>query len=322
LEIIDGIKFYEYFLDSYRKEYSIPQEVKFKVSDKLICQQNVYVGFISSQDLVEIYKSSRNGIFFENVRDFIGLKDKDGINYEIYETALNSPSKMIERNNGITFKASSLDYQDSFVVLRHAGIINGCQTTICIVKADPKEECYIPVKIVIISDDQDSSDVARTANTQNRIDKINLELSDFIRPQLIKNSLSESGISISDNEEIKSAPIMAASICSQRILKSDLRFLFIGLFSKTPRNILNSDYSSIRFDELKNTFASLEIKKQLNLLLAQLIIQTSKTFDALRQKYSVDSKADSKSSEHKIGKVFSRLFSDNKGYKAYLIVLS
>jgi AIPR protein len=326
LEIIDGDVLYDCFLSSYQKEYAIPQEIRFRTSDKLINQMNVHVGIISAEDLIEIYKKSRNGIFFENVRDFLGIGNKDSaldINNEIYKTAHDEPSKMIERNNGITFKASSIEYEGEYVVLKNAGIINGCQTTLCIVKAQPEENCYVPVKIVTTTDEQNSSDVARTANTQNRIDKINLELSDFIRPQLIKASLAEIGVSLADDEASKTAPLVAAFISKQQVFKSDLRFLFIGLFSATPRNIFNSDYAAIRFEEIKQIYSSLDKKKNLNSLLARLIIHTNKTFDELRGRYPSESKdMNAKTPQNKVGKVFNRFYVDQKGYKPYLIVLA
>jgi AIPR protein len=327
LEIIDGELLYDYFLSAYEREYSIPQEVRFRSKEALVNRENVHVGVISTEDLISIYKKSRNGIFFENVRDFLGLGNSDStldINNDIYKTACTEPSKMIERNNGITFKASSIDYEENWVVLRNAGIINGCQTTICIVKAAPKEECYVPVKIVITGDDeQTTSDIARTANTQNRIDKINLELSEFIRPQLIKMSLAEVGISLAEDKQ-ENAPLLAATISKYQVFKSDIRYLFIGLFSSTPRNIFISDYAAIRFDDLKTSFSTSEKRRELNSILAQILVISNKSFEKIREKYPVASKKEDgqDSSETKIGKVFNRFYIDQKGYKAYLIVLA
>ncbi len=326
LEVIDGNKLYEYFLSGYQKEYATPQEVRFKSDEKLIGKSNVYVGIISATDLIEIYNKSRNGIFFENVRDFLGMGSKDSsfdINSEIYKTARDEPVKMIERNNGITFKASSINYEGEYVVLKNAGIINGCQTTLCIYKAEPNHDCFVPVKIVITNDEQNSSDIARTANTQNRIDKINLELSDFIRPQLVKLSLAEIGLDLYDDEASKSAPFIAAVISKQKIFKSDLRFLFIGLFSASPRNIFKSDYANIRFEEIRSIFQSADKKKSLNSLLARLIICSNNAFERLRYTYPPESKnVDLRTPEEKIGKVFNRFYIDQKGYKSYLTVLS
>jgi predicted DNA-binding protein YlxM (UPF0122 family) len=325
LKIIDGEKFYKYFLDSYQKEYSIPQEVRFKCGQRLISYNNVYVGIIDSRDLIDIYIKNGNGIFFENVRDFIGLGNRESfldINNEIFKTASEEPSKMIERNNGITFKAGSLEYSDGTVILKNAGIINGCQTTLCIVKASPSSECFVPIKVVVTSDEQNSSDIARTTNTQNRIDKINLELSDFIRPQLIKISLVEYGISLMDEDSATTAPQIAASISTQKIFKSDLRYLFIGLFSTTPRNIFNSDYGQIRFDDLKDEFPTFDDKKKLNALLAKILVSANNTFDILREQYPSVSTSDLVTSEEKVGKIFGRFYTDKKGYKSYLMILA
>jgi hypothetical protein len=71
LEIVDGEPFYDFFLNAYQKEYSIPQEVRFRTNGELINKENVYVGIISSSDLIEIYNTSRNGIFFENVKEIV-----------------------------------------------------------------------------------------------------------------------------------------------------------------------------------------------------------------------------------------------------------
>jgi len=326
IEILDGEILYDYFLDAYQREYSIPQSVSFRSAEPLINRGNVHVGIINSEDLIGIYKNSRNGIFFENVRDFIGLGNSDSaldINNDIYKTARKEPSKMIERNNGITFKASSIEYEEGWVRLTDAGIINGCQTTICIVKAKPKDECYVPVKIVITGNEQNSSNIARTANTQNRIDKINLELSEFIRPQLIKMSLAEVGISLEESEQ-KNAPILAATISKYQIFKIDIRYLFIGLFSYVPRNIFISDYASIRFDDLRECVFDAKHKRELNATLAQLLVFANDSFEEIRKKYPLPSNkdADLDSPEAKVGKVFNRFYVDQKGYKSYLIVLA
>lgn len=322
IEIIDGQLLYKLFLEAYRKEYAIPQRVLFKVHEKFVNYHNVYMGIISAGDLIKIYSECGQGIFFENVRDFLGLDARNSaldINNEIFKTATNEPDKMLERNNGITFKASYLEYKDGNLILENAGIINGCQTTMCIVEAQPLGDCFVPVKIVI-ADLENSSKVAKTANTQNKIEKINLELSEYLRPQLVKMSLAEIGVKINEHETLTSVPSIASAICYNRIFYSDLRYLFIGLFSYIPRNIFISDYASIKFDDLGNAYPSLDDKKSLVSIIGNILTAANKVFDKLKEEYP--SEANLQDSKGKIGQIFNRFYVDEKGYKPYLIVFA
>lgn len=322
IEIVDGEPLYKLFLEAYRKEYAIPQKVEFRIHDKFVNYNNVYMGVISAEDLIKIYSNCGKGIFFENVRDFLGLDDRNSaldINNEIFKTASDEPEKMLERNNGITFKASSLQYSDESIILENAGIINGCQTTMCIVEAEPSGDCFVPVKIVL-ADLENSSKVAKTANTQNKIEKINLELSEYLRPQLVKMSLAEVGLKINGQESSTSVPSIAASICTNRIFYSDLRYLFIGLFSYSPRNIFISDYASIKFDDVGLAYPFLEDKKKLLNVIANILTVSNRVFDQLKEEYP--SESNNQDSKGKVGQIFNRFYVDEKGYKPYLIVFA
>ncbi len=322
IKIIDGEFLYKLFLEEYLKEYAIPQKVEFNSNEKLVNKKNVFVGIISASDLIKIYNKSGKGIFFENVRDFLGLDARNSaldINNEIFNTALKEPEKMLERNNGITFKADSLDYENETVILQNAGIINGYQTTMCIVTANPLDNCFIPVKIVL-ADPENSSKVAKTANNQNKIEKINLELSEYLRPQLVKMSLAEVGLKINDKENPISASSIASSICQQRIFYSDLRYLFIGLFSYMPRNIFISNYAYIKFDDVGAAYPSLENKKYLVSVLGNILTVANQVFESLKEEYP--SESNSQESKAKIGNIFNRFYVDAKGYKSYLIVFA
>ena len=324
IEIIDGEPLYKLFLEAYRREYAIPQRVKFRSLEKFVNYNNVYIGIISANDLIKIYSDCGKGIFFENVRDFLGLDERSSvleINNEIFKTARDEPEKMLERNNGITFKASSLKYEDESesVILENAGIINGCQTTMCIVEAQPSGDCFVPIKIVL-ADIENSSTVAKTANNQNKIEKINLELSEYLRPQLVKMSLAEIGVKINETENSNSVPSIASSICNNRIFYSDLRYLFIGLFSYIPRNIFISDYASIKFDDVGSSYPSLDEKKYLISVLGKILEVANQVFDSLKQEYPPE--ASNQDSKGKTGTIFNRFYADEKGYKAYLIVFA
>jgi len=314
--VVDGEKLYQIFLSAYRKEVVLPQKIEFKSVGSIVSHENVHVGIMSASELVRIYKNSGEGIFFENVRDFIGLGKSDSlqINNEIFKTAKDKPQKMLERNNGITFKAKKLSIEDDLIVLEQAGIINGCQTTACVFQANPQDNCFIVFKVVETEDEEDSLTIAKTANTQNKIEKINLELSEYIRPQILKIALVEAGMEAQDPNS-STVPSLASTIALTKVFKSDLRYLFIALFSNKPRNTFRSDYALIRFEDLGKTCPTLEDKKKLVVLLARLLQISSQVLESLRTKET------SEEAQNKVLKIFKRFFEEKTGYKAYITVV-
>jgi len=321
IHILDGYAIYDLFLKAYRREFTLPKSIHFPLVSGIVQHGDVYLGIMSAVDLVRIYRNSGDGIFFENVRDFIGLGKSDTleINNEIYKTARDMPSRMLERNNGITFKATGLTLEGETLFLENAGIINGCQTTVCISRAlevseQTGDSCFVTFKVVKIKDEEGSLDIAKTANTQNKIDKINLELAEYIRPQLLKTALAEHGVEIDEAIEDK-VPSIASVIATRQVFKSDLRYLFIALFSTPPRNTFRSDYTSIKFDEVAQHFRTLEDKKLLISQLARLIVLVDKIKDSLRTTVSDPS-------QENILKTFKRLLDQGKGYKAYITVIA
>lgn len=321
IHIIDGYGVYNLFLKAYHREFTLPKTVQFQLVSGIVQHESVYVGVMSAQDLVRIYRNSGDGIFFENVRDFIGLGKNDAreINNEIYKTAKKKPERMLALNNGITFKATGLSVENDIIYLENAGIINGCQTTVCISRALEESEqsisnCFVTFKVVKTDNEENSLEIAKTANTQNRIDKINLELAEYIRPQLLKTALAEHGVEIDEATDDKVSSI-ASVIATRQVFKSDLRYLFIALFSTPPRNTFRSDYASIKFEEVAQHFQTVEDKKLLISQLARLIILVDHIKDNLKT-------TGSDPSQENILKTFKRLLEQGKGYKAYITVVA
>ena len=78
-------------------------------------------------------------LFFENIREFLGEKEDrkgEAVNKDIMRTLIDEPDRMLSRNNGITFKADKVKSNgESSLLLDGSSIVNGCQTTMCIVNA-------------------------------------------------------------------------------------------------------------------------------------------------------------------------------------------
>ncbi|MCB9568631.1 MAG: AIPR family protein [Myxococcales bacterium] len=157
------------------------------------------------------------------------------MNDAISETLQRCPEKMLGRNNGITFRADEvLRVNDDTLRLRGGSIVNGCQTTMCVVQAgDVAEQAMIAVKIVV---GEDSWDVAKSANYQNQVSRIDPELARFLRPQVVRKITLDLGYGVPSPREANIASVLD-EIHQTKISYDALKLLYIGLFSRYPSNI-------------------------------------------------------------------------------------
>jgi len=155
----------------------------------------VHFGVMPASNLVQLYQEHGDGIFFENIRAFLGptsgqvSPDQRTVNQEIAQTIKTRPGRFLERNNGVSIKAKKVYVENGGKLkLVGASIVNGCQTTMTLVNANsPLNECGVAVKI--IESDQ-AWDVAKAANYQNTVDRIDLELARYLRPQVVPGPFS------------------------------------------------------------------------------------------------------------------------------------
>jgi hypothetical protein len=242
----------------YRKTFDVPQSVKLNFDEEFVESNEVYLSVVSSKKIRSIYSKHGSSIFFENIRDFVGIdgdpkEGEEGVNYEIMKTLSEEPEMMLSRNNGITFKAESVEViGDTEVILKKAGIVNGCQTTMCMVKAgDAGKGAQVPVKVVTSAE---SWDVAKSANYQNKVNRIDLDLARYLRPQLVQQVASNVGYSIAVESKDTVSDILN-EIHGQEIRYEEVRSIFIGMFSRTPNNLFRTNYNKLRvglLDSLKS----------------------------------------------------------------------
>jgi len=236
---------------AYRKSHQIPADLTINLVTEPIKVNNVYLGAVSGQELQRLYSEFGDALFFENIRDFLGLpKERAGRstpNQEIIKTIRDTPDKMLQRNNGIVVKAEAV-VQDSLperLILKKGSIVNGCQTTMCL--ADyAKADCFVPIKIV---QTDDSWDIAKAANYQNSVEAIDLDLARYLRPQLVKKAAALSGIQLEDGAE--SVLQILDQIYSRRVAYDETRLLYIGLFSRSPNNLFAGNYTELVGELLK-----------------------------------------------------------------------
>lgn len=279
LHVVDGEKVFTAVRAAYSRAFGAPNVLELTSPEGWIQSGNVRLGFLRASDLVKLFDMFGDGLFYENVRDWLGpmsgkkAPDQLTVNQEIAQTISKAPTRFLERNNGITFKARRVVPKDGAIELHEASVVNGCQTTMALVKASSSvDACLVQVKVV---ESDDAWDVAKAANYQNPVAKINLELAPYIRPQLVRQAAAEAGVRI-DDAGADNAVSLLNSLYDDRLQYEELRFLYIGLLSVSPNNIIDQLYTSLR-DDLLSGFAQTETDRGLMMdCMFQLTLQTRK----------------------------------------------
>lgn len=153
---------------------------------------DAYIGIIPGKLLAEIYIEYGSKILEGNVRAFLGTSSAKGVNNGIKRTINTAPSKFFTYNNGIAATAADIniemiDDQSYITEITDFQIINGGQTTASLAEAVLKKTniyldgIFVPMKLTVIRDrvtenedgtllyDQMVHDIARYANSQNRV---------------------------------------------------------------------------------------------------------------------------------------------------------
>lgn len=169
--------------------------------------------------------------------------------------------------------------------LLEASIVNGCQTTMSIVnyhKENFDNQGFVLVKIV---QTENSWDVARSANFQNEINKIDLDLAQYISPQKVRLAADESGYKLT--HKLESPFALLDRIYTQRVSYDSIRTLFTGFFSNNPMNVLQIVHSEMKQSLLKGFFEDNDKNRIYHILFKiseKAEIETTKINDALELK--------------------------------------
>lgn len=251
INFIDGYDILQTLKTAYAKINRLPSNLELNFHSLCEPVGNVYIGVMSSSEIKSLYKLFGDALFFENVRDFLGYPKPVGRigrtspNNEIAKTITNEPGKLLSRNNGLVFGADKVEKGEKpkQLILTNGSVVNGCQTTMCIVDA-PDNPGYILVKVV---ETGDGWDITKAANYQNAVPDIDLELARYLRPQLVKRNAANLAVRVDDGQ--KSAFQIVDEIYNRKVAYNETRLLYIGIFSRSPNNVFASNYTEL-LDEL------------------------------------------------------------------------
>ena len=258
LFIVDGVRILTLLQNLYKKTHLIPSSITLQSKNQWHECNGVFLGAVSGADLVDLYDKHGDALFFENIRDFLGttsgkvVTTRSTVNQEIINTIKTDPNKMLARNNGLTFRASEVTIKDDgSAELSMAAIVNGCQTTMCLVHCAPVSElCLVQVKVVRTTD---AWDIAKAANYQNQVARVDLDLARYLRPQLVRRIAVTLGYAV-ETETSVSASSVLNTIYRIKVDYDELKVLVLGLFSRKPNNLFDGNYAELRGDILEKLY--------------------------------------------------------------------
>ena len=230
IQIVDGPQLLTLLQGLYRRTYLLAPQVDIKLAASIIKIADCYISVISAKTLRSLYAEHGSSLFFENIREFLGTSSgssnkRESVNDEIAETLKNAPEKMLGRNNGVTLKAESVSLKgENHLILSGCSIVNGCQTTMSIVETgETSDSANVLIKIVVSND---SWDVAKAANYQNSVSRIELDLARFLRPQLVTKMATDTGYGARTAEKTVSEVLEAVHI--QKVSYDSMKLLYLG----------------------------------------------------------------------------------------------
>lgn len=304
IEVIDGNEILKILRSGYRKTNLLPSDFEIELSTDLISFGDVHIAIMSSKELQRLYESYGDALFFENLRDFLSSTE---VNQEIKRTVTEIPDQLLALNNGVVFKATAIEKVSNTKLLLHeASLVNGCQTTLTIVRS-AVEECFVTVKIVQIPKNN-SWNITRAANFQNQVKRFDLELAEFLRPQIVKKMASEQGYGYKGNQTAMS---VLDAIYEDEIIYEELRSIFIGLFSRRPNNIFDTEYTQLMPEAIAMFYRDEYLAHEL----------FNRLFNIFRASRNIASKLTDR--VEKRTDIYRRFFQDNKAaYKAFFTLLA
>jgi hypothetical protein len=216
---------------------------------------------------------------------------------------------MLARNNGVTIRATAANLEEGGKLhLSRAAIVNGCQTTMCLVQCEPiAESCRVPVKVVVTDD---AWDIAQAANYQNQVARVDLDLARYLRPQLARRAAARLGYAVEADSEPTASAVLN-TIYRSKVDYEELRLLYLGLFSRKPNNIFETNYTELRSDVLSQLYDQTESDEQVFSVLLLILKHSRAGLEQCQERFAAEEYAGT----------FQRFFKEDKpAYRAFLAV--
>ena len=164
------------------KSFEFPSRTTFPIINNA---KEAYIGIVDAKTIIHLMTDEDGvlleNVFYDNVRDFQGSKNK--VNIEIEKTIRSDEKDSFAiLNNGITIVAEDLKpHRDTFTIFNYQ-IINGCQTSHVLFenKEYLSSNIHVPIKLIISENEELTSKIIRSTNRQTEVKEQDLlAFSDF-----------------------------------------------------------------------------------------------------------------------------------------------
>lgn len=147
------------------------------VLPRLSSAKEAYLGVVKCSDYIEILKnqngSINKGIFYDNVRDYLGATNR--VNLDIEETIKSDEQRNLFSvlNNGVTVVAKKVTPGHDAFQISGFQVVNGCQTSHVLFnnRKYVTDDMFITVKLIETDDVDLSSSVIKATNSQSLVMK-------------------------------------------------------------------------------------------------------------------------------------------------------
>ena len=324
LEIYDGVRLFPLLQNCYRKMHTLPTNIILRLDSPPIQKGGVYIGIMSAAELKKCYDQFGDALFLENIRSFLGatsgkkkVNDKrENVNEEILVTAREAPDQKLARNNGITFRARVVErLEETVLQLDEGSIVNGCQTTMCLIQA-PSPESFIVVKNV---EAHKAWEIAKTANFQNKVEHIQLILAEHINMSLVQGIGMKGEVHV-HSPQYTSVLDVFSTFYQHEIAYDEIEYLFLGLFSRNIRNIIDANYTDIRDDLLKTIQGQQPGGEDVFYAIFELYLVASEDAEIVKERQLDDDEPSENESDANLNQ---RFWNANKPYyRSFLAILT
>lgn len=155
-----------------------------------------WVGSVSAAELKRLHNDHKDKLFAGNVRLFLGAR-KGGINEQIIKTAQSMPGNFWALNNGVTIVADNADIElddegNKRLRLKRFSIVNGCQTTSSLTKANADASAKVLARVISAKVGL-KDEIVRFNNSQNTVKIWTVRAVDDIQEH-IRKKIEEVGL--------------------------------------------------------------------------------------------------------------------------------
>ncbi len=147
---------------------------------------------VRGSELKRLYEEHGNKLFDQNIRLFLGTR-KGTVNAGIRDTLASGQERgnFWAYNNGLTIVAGDFELSDSAVQLENFSIVNGCQTTVSLAKAEDAAAEKASVLVRVVAAKKNLVDnIIRYTNSQTPINVWDLSARDKLQ-QRLRQELAE-----------------------------------------------------------------------------------------------------------------------------------